>query len=196
MITVSVDPRELAGVTRWFAELDKISARANRRALAFAGKKARSLAVKEIAARVGVQQKSIRRRLKVFIPARLHLGAADFVRLWLGLQSGILPTVDKTVAKGFPNAFRATTRSGKTGLFVRRPNKLRREPRSSHANPTVAGRPNPKRHSLPIDRVRVVLERRRMIPIVFRHARAAVVNEYPREFRRLLELNARRAARR
>ena len=196
MIGVTVDPRELAGVNRWFGELDKASSRANRRALTFAGKKARTPSVREIAGLVSVKQKSIRRRLKVFSPPRVHLGAADFIRVWLGLRIAIGTANDKSVAKGFRGTFQATVKTGKSGLFVRRPNKLAASPRSTGINPSRAGRPNPDRHGLPIDRVRVVLDRRRMLPIMIRHARAATVNEYPREFRRLLELNARRAARR
>ena len=98
---VAVSPGEIAGVNRWFGELDKEQARANRRALKKAADKARSLAVKEIAARESVKQKSVRRRLKVFPAPRSVLGQGDFIRVWLGLRVAIKPKDDAKVLKGF-----------------------------------------------------------------------------------------------
>jgi hypothetical protein len=195
-IGVTVAPGELAGVGRWFGELDKAQAKANRRALGKAGKKAVSLSIKEISARVGVKQKTLRRRLKNFPAKRTVLGAGDFTRIWLGLKSGITPKTDPGILKKWAPTFRATMPSGHTGEFKRRPNPRHRGGRSTHADPTPAGKRNPDRHALPIDQVTVVLERRAMEPIIFRHAQHAAVSVYPAEFRRLLELNARRAARR
>jgi len=195
-IGVTVSPGEIAGVGRWFGELDKLQAKANRRALTKAGKKAVSLSVKEIAARVGVKQKTMRRRLKNFSPKRVNLGAGDITRIWLGLGTGITAKADAAILKKWQPTFTATMRSGKTGQFKRRPNPKRRGETSSHADPSPAGRPNRDRHSLSIDRVIQLLERREMEPIIFRHARHAGDQVFPAEFRRLLELNARRAARR
>ena len=195
-IGVTVSPGELAGVGRWFGELDKEQARANRRALTKAGKKAVSLSVKEISARVGVKQKTLRRRLKNFSPPRSHLGQADFTRIWLGLKTGITAKADPSILKRWAPTFKATMPSGHTGDFKRRPNPHNRSGRSTHDDPTQKGRRNRGRHSLPIDQVTQILERREMEPIIFRHAKHAAVVIHPAEFRRLLELNARRAARR
>jgi len=195
-IAITVSPGEIAGVGRWFGELDKDQARANRRALIKAGKKAVSLSVKEIAARVGVKQKTLRRRLKNFAPPRVNLGTADFTRIWLGLKGGITAQYDPAILKKWRPTFTATMASGKTGQFKRRPNLKRRGETSSHADPSPAGRPNRDRHGLSIDQVIQVLERRAMEPIIFRHARHAATVIFPAEFRRLLERLARRAARR
>ena len=195
-IGVSVSPAELAGVSRWFGELDKDQARANRRALIKAGKKAVSLSVKEIAARVGVKQKTLRRRLKNFISARVNLGGGDFTRIWLGLKAGITSKADPAIAKKWRPTFTATMPSGHTGEFKRRPNPKHRTGRSDHDDPSPAGRRNRDRHGLPIDQVIQVLERRTMEPIILRHARHAAAVIFPAEFRRLLERLARRAARR
>lgn len=194
-ISVQVSPRELAGVGNWFADLDKAQAKANRRALLKAGKKAVSLSVKELAALVRVKQKTLRRRIKAFPAKRTVLGAGDFVRVWAGLKISIDVSDDPSIAKGFPKAFQATTPSGKTGLFVRRPNPILDSPRSTHKNPSPAGRPNLDHHALPIDKVRRVLKRSRIEPILFRHSRAVAANVYPPEFLRLLEVNAKKLAR-
>lgn len=191
---VNIDPRSLAGVNRWFGELDKAQAQANRRALLKAGKKAASLSVKEIAAKVSVKQKFIRRRLKAF-PAPIQFrGSGDFVRVWLGLRASIKATDDRRILKDWRSTFQARMPSGHVGIFARRPNPLKLPGPSRHDDPSPAGKPNPDRHSLPIDQARAVLERGRLGPIIFRHARASLPI-YEAEFRRLLELNARRAAR-
>lgn len=195
-IAIQVSPGELAGVNRWFGDLDKIQAKANRRALTKAGKKAASLSVKEIAARVGVKQKTLRRRLKNFSPDRVNLGAGDFTRIWLGLKSGITAKSDPAILKKWAPTFKATMPSGHTGDFKRRPNPKHRAGRSSHSDPSPAGRRNRGRHALPIDQAVKILERREMEPIIFRHARHAATVVFPAEFIRLLELNARIAARR
>ena len=195
-IGVSVSPGEIAGLNRWFGELDNVQAKANRRALLKAGKKAAGLSVKEIATRAGVKQKIIRRRLKAFPAPFQFRGRGDFIRVWLGLRAVILPKHDRRVAKAWPNTFEIRTRAGGVVTVGRRPNPLFKAPRSTHRNPSPSGRPNPNRNSLPVDKVREVLTRARMEPIIFRHARHAAVTVYPAEFRRLLELNARRAARR
>ena len=132
----------------------------------------------------------------MFAAPRAFLGADDFVRLWTGLRSDILPGHVPSVAKQFPDRFRATMKSGKTAEFSRRPNKLFPGSQSTHAKISPAGKPNPGRHALPIDKVRLVIGKPIVEPIVFRHARAAVDQFYAAEFRRLLELNARRAAKR
>jgi len=194
-VSVSVDPRQLAGVGTWFADLDKAQAKANRRALLKAGKKAVGLTVKELAASLRVKQKTLRRRVKAFPAKRSVLGAGDFVRVWVGLRISIDANDDASIAKDFPKAFQATMKSGKRGLFVRRPNRLDLGGRSTHADPSPAGRPNPGRHALPIDKVRRVLKRARVEPIISRHSRAVAVNVYPPEFLRLLEVNAKRLAR-
>ena len=191
-ISVTVDAGEIAGLSRWFGKLDKVAARANRRALKKAADKARSLAVKEIAARESVKQKSVRRRLKVFAAPRTFLGESDFIRIWLGLGVAIKPKDDKKVLRGFRTVFSIPKSPG--AKFTRRPNKLASSPKSTHQNPSALGKANPKRSGLPIDRVQVKLKRSTMLPIIIRHARHAAVNVYPGEFRRLLELNARRAA--
>jgi len=195
-IGVTVSPSELAGVGRWFGELDKAQARANRRALTKAGKKAASLSIKEISARVGVKQKTLRRRLKNFSPPRVNLGSGDFTRIWLGLKAGITPTADPSILRKWAPTFRAKMKSGKVLDVKRRPNPKHRTGRSSHSDPSPAGKRNPDRHELPIDAATQILERRQMEPIIFKHARHAATVIYPAEFRRLLELNARRAARR
>lgn len=193
-IGITVAPGEIAGVGRWFADLDKDQARANRRALTKAGKKAVSLSVKEIAARAGVKQKTIRRRLKNFSPPRALLGRSDFTRIWLGLKTGITAKADPAILKRWAPTFTATVPSGHTGEFRRRPNPKHRAGRSTHDDPSPAGRRNRGRHALPIDSPVKILERREMEPIIFRHARHAAVTIYPAEFRRLLERNAARRA--
>ena len=195
-IGVTVSPLELAGVKRWFGELDKEQARANRRALTKAGKKAVSLSVKEISARVSVKQKTLRRRLKNFSPPRNLLGSGDFTRIWLGLKTGITPQADPSILRKWAPTFRAKMKSGKVLDVKRRPNPKHRSGRSTHADPTQAGKRNPDRHGLPIDAVTQILKRREMEPIIFKHARHAATVIFPAEFRRLFELNARRAARR
>ena len=191
---MQVSPAELAGVTGWFADLDKAQARSNRRALLKGGKKAASLSVKEIAARIGVKQKIIRRRLKAFPAPVQFRGRQDFIRVWLGLRAVILPKHDRRILKGWRGTFEAKTKSGHVGVFARRPNPLRLGGTSSHKNPSPAGKPNPSRHSLPIDEAKEVLDRKQTEPIVFRHAQHAAVIVYPAEFRRLLERDAARLA--
>ena len=195
-IAVAVSPGELAGVNRWLGELDKEQARANRRALTKAGKKAVGLAVKEISARVGVKQKTLRRRLKNFAPARINLGSGDFTRIWLGLRAGITAKADPSIARKWRPTFTARMPSGKVLEVKRRPNPKNRTGRSTHADPSKAGKRNPDRHGLPIDQVTQILKRQEMEPIILKHARHAATQVFPAEFRRLLELNARRAARR
>lgn len=194
MIGVGAGPGQIRAVQTWFDANGKAANTSNRQALTLVGRKARTQAVREIAPLVGVQQKSIRRRLKVFASQRINLGAGDFVRLWLGLRAGIHPKNDRRVVKGFRGVFKATMPSGHAGLFVRRPNKLRTTPNSTHANPSRAGRPNPARSALPIDEVKISLDHGRMAPILIRQARVAFEAFFEREFRRLLELKARRAA--
>lgn len=197
-LSLSVDPSGIAGVNRWFSDLDKGQAKANRRALLKGGKKAVSLSVKEVSARVGIKQKIIRRRLKAFAAPRKFLGGADFVRIWLGMAIGITARDDKRILRKWPVTFEARMKSGHVGIFARRPNPLTEIGKvsgvSSHRSPTLAGNPNPKRHGLPIDEVRQVLDRAQMRPIIYRHARASL-EIYEAEFRRLLEVIARRAAR-
>lgn len=195
-INIEVSPLELAVMNRWFGELDKEQAKANRRALKKAGVKAVSLSVKEIAARIGVKQKSIRRRLKNFTPPRSVLGSGDFTRIWLGLKVAITAEADPLVLKRWRPVFSATMKSGHRGQFKSRPNPKHRGGRSSHDDPAPSGKRNPDRHELPIDEAVTKIRKRDMEPIVFKHARAVVLTVYPDEFRRLLELNARRAARR
>lgn len=194
-VSVQVLPGELANVRGWMADLDKDQAKANRRALLKAGKKAISLTVKELAALEGVKQKTLRRRIKAFPAPRSVLGRGDFIRLWAGLLVGIDSNDDAKVAKAFPKAFTATMKSGKTSLFARRPNAILTSPRSVHDNPSPDGNVNLDRHALPIDKVRKVLKRARVEPIIFRHARAVAASVYPPEFLRLLEVNAKRLAR-
>ncbi len=195
-IAVVVSPGELAGVNRWLGELDDAQKRANRRALTKAGKKAVSLSVKEISARVGVKQKTLRRRLKNFNPPRINLGSGDFTRIWLGLQAGITAKADPAIAAKWRPTFTAKMKSGKVLEVKRRPNPKHRTGRSTHADPTLAGKRNPDMHGLPIDQVTQILKRLEMEPIILKHARHAATVVFPAEFRRLLELNARRAARR
>jgi hypothetical protein len=195
-LSIEVSALELASVNRWFGELDKEQAKANRRALKKAGSKAVSLAVKEIAARAGVKQKTLRRRLKNFTPPRGHMGAADFTRIWLGLSASYIAKHNPGILKKWRPTFTARMPSGHVGEFKRRPNPKHRGGRSTHDDPSPSGKRNRDRHALPIDQAAKILERREMEPIIFRHARAVVLTVYPDEFRRLLELNARRAAKR
>jgi len=194
-IGVQVSPRELANVNGWFSDIDKSQARDNRRALLKAGKKAVSLSVKELAGLLRVKQKPLRRRIKAFPAPRRALGLGDFVRVWAGLAVRIDAKDNPKILADFPKAFKATMPNGGSGFFSRRPNPLKQSPRSTHANPTRGGRPNPGRHGLPIDKVSAPLRRERAEPIIFRHARAAAVTIYPAEFLRLLEVSAQRAAR-
>lgn len=197
-LSVGVDAASLAGVNRWFGELDKAQGGANRRALTKAGKKTASLSIKEISARVGVKQKLLRRRLKAFPAPRKFIGVGDSVRVWMGLRGSITPKDAPRILKRWRGVFQATMPSGHSGHFARRPNPLSRvkgwPSPSTHASPSPSGRPNPNRHSLSIDEVREVLDRKRMEPIIFRHARASLP-VWAAEFRRLLEVDARRAAR-
>lgn len=186
-VSLGIDAAELAGVHGWLKDLDKAQAQANRRALLFAAKKSITKSKRELAGRYGIKQKIIARRLKAFPAARAQLGAGDAVRIWLGLRAVVLPKHEPRVAKQWPDRFEATMQSGKRAEFSRRPNPLHQAPTSKHKAP--------KGHALPIDKVKLVLERRVAEPIIVRHARASLAL-HETEFRRLLERNARRAAKR
>lgn len=206
-MTLSIVIDNLDGALRLGEEIAGIAGEAHALAMVKVGRRAQTRVRRKLRAFLGVRGKDLNRHVRYFGIRRgdaarrgRHGRRMPTARLWFGYGGLLLHPRTSAYARRererqWPRSFEANVKGGRL-WFKRRPNPYARAPRSRPSNPSPLDRPNPRHHSLPIDRVGIRVPRRPAERIMLAVSRASMrahyAEEYDRQFKRLQKQRAER----